>query len=194
MVIFKKILAAHLKTATGCLSAWWHVPPNGGKNIHEVWHSAVGTVLSQLKHLDITGPGLKLDCADVFQQQCYPLLAAWVGNYPEHVMDTQVSYGSCPICEDPKGGPMGHSTFRPLKSSRDQYFHSELLEDNNIDALCTLGVHPIRNQFWQYPLSNVQFLGQPEELHQPLLGLVKDWLHWRLKYCKVRNVKDQFDN
>jgi hypothetical protein len=31
-------------------------------------------------------------------------------------------------------------------------------------------------------------------LHQLLLGLVKDLLHWLLKYLKVRNVKDQLDN
>jgi hypothetical protein len=31
-------------------------------------------------------------------------------------------------------------------------------------------------------------------LHQLLLALVKDLLHWLLKYLKARNVKDQFDN
>jgi len=57
-----------------------------------------------------------------------------------------------------------------------------------------LGVHPIRNQFWQYPFCNVYRLCQPDEMHQLLLGLVKDLLHWLLKYLKARNVKDQFDN
>jgi hypothetical protein len=42
-------------------------PLKGAKNMDEVWHNTVGTVLSQLKHLDITGPGLKWDCADGFQ-------------------------------------------------------------------------------------------------------------------------------
>jgi len=51
-------------------------PLKGAKNIDEAWHSTVGTVLPQLRHLDITGPGLKWDCADGFQRQCYPLLAA----------------------------------------------------------------------------------------------------------------------
>jgi len=98
------------------------------------------------------------------------------------------------MCEIPKGAPMGHSTFRPLNNSRDQHIYSELLEDNHIDALHTVGVHPICNQFWQYPLSNVYRLWQPDELHQLLLGSVKDLLHWLLKYLKARNVKDQFDN
>jgi len=169
-------------------------PPKGAKNIDESCHSAVGTVLSQHRHLDISGPGLKWDCADRFQRQCYPLLAAWVGDYPEQVMVAEVSYGSCPMCDIAKGAPMGHSTFRPLDNSRDQHIYSELLEDNDIDAIHTLGVHPICNQFWQYPLCNVYRLWQPDELHQLLLGLVKDLLHWQLKYLKATNVKDEFDN
>jgi hypothetical protein len=51
--------------------------------------------------------------------------------------------------EIPKGVPMGHSTFRPLDNSKDWHICSELLKDNNDHALHTLGVHPIRNQFWQ---------------------------------------------
>jgi hypothetical protein len=42
---------------------------------------------------------------------------------------------------------MGHSTFGPLDNSRDQYVYSELLEDTHDDALDTLGVNLIRNQF-----------------------------------------------
>jgi hypothetical protein len=89
-------------------------PPKDAKNIDEAWHSPVGTVLSQLGHLDITRPGLKWDCADGFQRQCYPLLAVWVRDYAEQVIVAQVSYGSCPMWEIPKGAPMGHSTFQPL--------------------------------------------------------------------------------
>jgi hypothetical protein len=121
-------------------------------------------------------------------------MAAWVGDYLEQVMIAQVSYGSCPMCEVPKGAPTGHSTFRPLDNSSDQYFYPELLEDNNIDAPHTVGIHPIRNQFWQFTLCNVHRLWQPDELHQLLLGLVKDLLHWLLKYLKAGNVKDHFDN
>jgi len=169
-------------------------PPKGSKNIDEAWHSAVGTVLSQLRHVDIAGPSLKWDFPDGFQQQCYPLLAAWVGDYPQQVMVVQVSSGSCPMCEIPECAPIGHSTFRPLDNWRDRHIHSELLEDNIIDALNSLGVHPICNQFWQFPLCNFYRLWQLDELHQLLLGLVKDLSHWLLKDLQARRVKDQFDN
>jgi len=169
-------------------------PPKGAKNTDDSWHSAVGTLLTPLRNLDIIGPGLKLNCTDGFQRPCYPLLAAWVGDYPEQVMIAQVSYGSCPMCEIARGAPVGHSTCRALDNPRDQHVYSELLEETNIDVLHTLHVHPIRNQFWQFPLCNVYRLWQPDEFYQLLLGLVKDSLHWLLKYLKAGNVKDQFDN
>jgi len=169
-------------------------PPKGANNTDDAWHSAVGSVLSPLRNLDITGLGLKCNHADVLQRRCYPLLAAWVRDYAEQVMIAQVSYGLCLMCEIPKGAPMGHSTYRAFDNSRYQHIYSELLDETNIDVLHTLHVHQIRNQFWQFPLCNVYRLWQPDELHQLLLGLVKDLLHRLLKYLKARNVKDQFDN
>jgi len=85
----------------GILGGLIPCPPNGAKNTDEAWHSTVGTVLSPLRNLNITGPGLKWNCADGFQRQCYTLLPAWVGDYPEQHMLAQVSYGSCPMCEIP---------------------------------------------------------------------------------------------
>jgi len=166
----------------------------GAKNTDKVWHFVVGTVLSALRNPDITGTDLKWDCADGFQRRCYPLLAAWVGDYQEQVMVAQVLYSSCPLCEIPKGVPIGHSTFQPHHNPRDQNVYFELLDETNINVLHTLGVHPICNRLLQYPLRNVYCVWQPDELHQVLLGLLKDLLHWLLKYLKVRNVKDQFDN
>jgi hypothetical protein len=73
-------------------------------------HSVVGTVLSPLRNDNITGPSVKWNCADGFLSQCYPLLPPWVRDYPEQFIIAYVSYVSCPMCEIPKGGPMGHST------------------------------------------------------------------------------------
>jgi len=169
-------------------------PPESAKNTDEALHSAVGKVLSALRNLDIFGTGLTWDSADGFQRQCDPILAAWVGDYPGQLMVAQVSDGSCPMCEIPKGVPLGHSTFRPLDNPPDQHVYLDLLDKTNIDVLHTLWVHPIRNQFWQYPLCNVYRLWQPDEMHQLLLGLVEGLLHWLLKYLKARDVKDHFDN
>ena len=41
-------------------------PLKGGKIPEETWESVVGSVLAALRNLDITGPGLKWNCADGF--------------------------------------------------------------------------------------------------------------------------------
>jgi len=150
--------------------------------------------MSPLRNLDIIAPGLKSNCADGFQRRCYPLLVAWVRDHPKQIMVAQVSYGSCPVCEIPKGAAMGHSTCRALDNSRDQHVYPELQDKANIDFLHSLCVHPIRNQFWQCPLGNVHQLRHSVEFHQLHLGLVKVSFHWLLKYLKARNVKDQFND
>jgi hypothetical protein len=98
-------------------------PLKGANNIDEALCNTVGTVLSQLRHLDITGSGLKRDWADGLQQQCYPLLAAWVGDYLEQVMVAQVSCSSYQMCEIPKAALIGHSTFLPLDHSTDLHIY-----------------------------------------------------------------------
>ena len=125
----------------------------GAKNTDEEWHSEVGTVLSLLRNLDMTGPGLSWHCTDGLQRQCHPLFVAWVGDHPEQVMFSQGPDGSGPMCEIPKGVPMGHSTLGPLNNPRDQDAYSDLVEETSIDVLYTLGVYPIRNQFWRYPFA-----------------------------------------
>jgi len=123
-------------------------PPKGAKNTTEAWHCTVGTVLSPLRNLDITGSGLRWNCADGFRRLCYPLLAAWVWDYPEYVMIAKVSNVSCPMCEILTGGPMGYSTCWVLNKARDHHVHLQLLEGSNIDVLHTVRVHQSFNQFW----------------------------------------------
>jgi hypothetical protein len=92
------------------------------------------------------------------------------------------------------GALIGHSIFQPLDISKEVHIYSELLEDNNFYALHTLGVHPIRNQFREYPLCYIYQLWPPGELHLMLLGFVKYLLSWQLKDLKVRQLKDRCNN
>ena len=109
-------------------------------------------------------------------------------------MISTVSYGSCQIWDIGKGAPMVDSTFHPLDTSTDQNDYFKPLDKTNMDDLHTFGVHSFWNRFWQYPLCNVYLHWQPDELHQLLLGWVKDLMHWLLKYLTRSNVKDLYDN
>jgi hypothetical protein len=76
---------------------------------------------------------------------------------------------------------MGHSLCPAVDNSRDHHVYSVFPNETNIDVLHTLCVHPVHNQFRQYPLCSVDQLWQSYELHQLLLGLVEDLFHWLLK-------------
>jgi len=166
----------------------------GAKINEEAWHTTIATALSTLRNLDISSAGSKWYCVDQIQRQCYPLFAAWVGDYPKPVMVAQVSYHSCLMCEIPKGAPMRYLTFRSLDHSEDWHVYTTFLKETRIDALHTHGVHPTCNQFWHYPLYDVYQLWLPDELHQLLLSQVQDLLHFLHKFLEVKNIKDQFDN
>jgi len=114
-------------------------PPNGAKIVDEAWHSAVGTVLSQLRHLDISGPGLKWDGADAFEQKCCPILAAWVRDYPEHVICVQIPDGSWLMCEFPKVALIRHSLFDQSTSQDTTIFIRSCCSTMKL-MLCTLFV------------------------------------------------------
>jgi len=138
-------------TVVGLISC----PPKRGKNTDEAWHSAVGTALSPLLNFDNTGPGMQWDFADGLQRQWYPPLAACVGDYLEQVMVAQVSYGLYRMLEIPTGVPIGRSTVWPVEHPHDPHVYWERLDETNIKVLHNLGVYPICNLFWQYPLCNI---------------------------------------
>jgi hypothetical protein len=169
------------------------VPPKGATDIDSSWHHAIHTILKPLREVDISGTGYEWDCADGFKRTCYPLLAAWIGDYPEIAMITKIVGGACPVCEVPKGPEMGHGkgfrNWEPRCTSR----YQEHLEENRLDEFKEVHLQPTSNLFWDYPLCNVYRLWQPDALHQLYLGIVKDLFNWLLEYLTDRGLKAEFD-
>jgi len=110
-------------------------PPKGGKNTKEAWTSAVVTVLSPLKNLDINCPNLKWNCMDGFKRHHYSLCAGWVGDYPDEVMVAEVTYHSYLMCDILECAPIQRWTFKPLNHSQDKDVYSALLQETDSDSL-----------------------------------------------------------
>ena len=149
------------------------------------WHYAVDTIIGALKEVDIEGTGYQRDCANGFRRHCYPIIEAWIGDYPEIMTLTQIIWGACPVCEVPKGPAMGHN-----KQTRNYIFpcraeYQERLDDC-MDELKAVNIPPIANPFCDYPLCDVYRLWQADTLHQLYLGIVKDLFEWVTEYKIMR--------
>ena len=58
---------------------------------------------SIVKPLEVAGrEGINLVSGDGAVRRCYPILAAYVGDYPEQVLVSIMKSGNCPICPAPR--------------------------------------------------------------------------------------------
>jgi len=89
---------------------------------------------------------------------------------------------------------MGHLSLCPLDNSTAQKDLSELVGQANLDALQTVGVHPISYQFWQHSLCNVHWLWQLPVFRLLPLNMFKDLFNQLLTSLEAANVSNQFDN
>lgn len=88
--VFHYISKKHARINIGLIPC----PRNGAKYTEETWHSVIGTTLSPLRNIDMTGASLNWICADRLQRQCYPAWATWVGDDPEYRITSHVLYGA----------------------------------------------------------------------------------------------------
>ncbi|KAE9392970.1 hypothetical protein BT96DRAFT_784742, partial [Gymnopus androsaceus JB14] len=125
--------------------------------------------------------GVLMTCADSFVRWVFPILAAYVADYPEHCLVACCMENRCPICKV-------HPTQRGSHLSADIRTHHEteaLLarnkegwRDNEFEDL---GLRPVHEPFWsKLPYSNIFQAFTPDLLHQLHKGVFKDHL---VKWC-----------
>ena len=127
--------------------------------IYRVWQEAVDIVLAPLKQID-PSVGLMVDCADGFRRQYFLIIAAWVADYQEHSIISQIKSGYCPVCEISSFN-LSHDLTDADKEikraeSRNQEVYKELADtDAGREKLMAKGVSSNQNIFWNYPMCNV---------------------------------------
>jgi hypothetical protein len=137
-------------------------------------------------------------CPDGLARMCYPKVAAWIGDYPEHIKIQGLSSGVCFWCEVAKEG-LGDWIDRPI--DRDSVQYCQLYHERHLMGRATLqtkGVVPVYNPLWelQGPLraiTNLSMLPKPDMLHTILLGLLDHCMGWVTKLLKANGVLVWFD-
>ncbi|KAJ3748273.1 hypothetical protein EV360DRAFT_97749 [Lentinula raphanica] len=89
-----QILLAYLPT-----SRLEHVTNKSARRrmVTNLFHACMTHILAPLKEAGLEG--IVMQSGDGVRRRCHPILAAYVGDYPEQCLVTTCYYGDCPCCE-----------------------------------------------------------------------------------------------
>jgi Plavaka transposase len=144
-----------------------------------LYHSCLQVLLGPIASHGETG--LPMMSGDGTWRRCHPILANFIGDYPEQVLVTCTYYGECPKCEVPRDKLGDGDAF----STRDYAKAIETygLADGDVrpfHAACRVnGIKPVAHPFWEsLPLVNIYLSITPDVLHQLLQGVMKHLIAW----------------
>lgn len=160
-----------------------------------LFHRCMADMLAPLKAK--TKKGVVLTSGDGARRRCHPILAAYVGDYPEQVLVAGVKSGQCPK------GILDPSLFGtelpcPLRDNKVAIAALNLQDDADatapefVEACQAAGVKPI-DPFWRdWPYADINQALTPDILHQLYQGVVKHLIKWLRHVYGDKAIDDRF--
>ena len=135
-------------------------------------------------------------CADGNVRHCYPILAAWMADYPEHCNLQNIKSGVCYWCECPqeKMGDMPEPG--DCYPQRNHRLYDQLWEKNTAQSIADLkgrNVNAGYNILWRLE-SNTSELPKPDLLHTMQIGMLKRLLGWLQDFLKYHKRLELFND
>lgn len=146
-----------------------------------LFHSCMHQILRPLETAGVEG--IKMKSGDGVIRRTHPILASYIGDYPEQTAVTSVKNGECPTCEvdhNELGSITDASQLRDLEKILDAL---DTLDDDDpttfTRACRNAGIKPIVHPFWQHlPYTNIYCSITPDVLHQLYQGVIKHLFAW----------------
>lgn len=144
--------------------------------------------------------GINMICADEYIRKIYPLLAAYIVDYPEQCLVACCKEFNCPIClcgRQNLGFPLGDifPNTDPNVDLWDQKKHTEILKSaSSTKDLDEHGIRLLTNPFWiSLPHTNIFQCIMPDILHQLHKGVFKDHLTtWCINIATAAEIDARF--
>ncbi|KAJ3576991.1 hypothetical protein NP233_g6 [Leucocoprinus birnbaumii] len=148
--------------------------------VANLFHACMRFILKPLKALG--EKGIELTSGDGAVRRCYPILAAYVGDYPEQVLVTLVKTGRCPVCPAPrkgigdKGSGLDPRDIEPIRRALAKIDQGAAVYKK---ACAKVGIKPVQDPFWRrLPHCNIYSCITPDLLHQLYQGVIKHLVSW----------------
>jgi hypothetical protein len=147
-----------------------------------LFHACMAKVLGPIGSYGETG--LPMMSSDGVWRRCHPILATFVGDYPEQALVTCTYNGRCPKCTVSPGELGQYDVFPPRV--QDTAIDTYALANDDIRAFhracCDAGLKPVLRPFWAtLPLCDVFISITPDVLHQLLQGVMKHLIGWLVR-------------
>lgn len=159
----------------------------------ESTHRAMEVLMEPLK--EASKEGVDVWCADGCLCQVYPMVAAFVWDWPEQCDMASVGWGGCPVCKTPHPGWGDLQVRVPLRNWGEtlaairKYFKY----NNYLSALEELNVKPWVPWWADLPHTNFHACITPDLLHQLYQGPFKSHLmQWAQSMMGAANADAQF--
>ncbi|KZV71346.1 hypothetical protein PENSPDRAFT_577930 [Peniophora sp. CONT] len=160
-----------------------------------IFHTCMIDIFEPLRA--VAQDGVVLTSGDGVRRRCHPLLAAFVGDYPEQVLVTGIKSGLCPK------GKLDSTLFGDLIDCepRDPKVVLEALRTRDklaedpeayVEACAGVGIKPIK-PFWEHwPHADIFAAIMPDILHQLYQGVVKHLISWLKSVHGAKAIDDRF--
>ncbi|KAF8989290.1 hypothetical protein BDQ17DRAFT_1393312 [Cyathus striatus] len=152
------------------------------RTLAKLFHACMDFILQPLQ--EASRSRIELVSSDGAVRQCYPIFAAYIGDYPEQVMVTLIKTGRCPSCPAPCEGIGEMPETLSLPPQDDTCIRSalETVSQGSTDfnkACEEVGIKLIPHPFWKnLPFVNIYQSITPDILHQLFQGVVKHVIAW----------------
>lgn len=156
----------------------------------QLFHDCMRHILRPLKKAGLKG--LPMICADGLTRQIFPILAAYIADYPEQCLVSCTKGNICPECLTTKDELEDNKMYDLRDADRTwRILHRKGQPDNPItSAFDREGLRPIFEPFWRdFPHCDIHAAFTPDILHQLHKGVFWDHLmSWVMSL-----VKDEID-
>ncbi|THU90457.1 hypothetical protein K435DRAFT_911965 [Dendrothele bispora CBS 962.96] len=153
-----------------------------------LFHACMSNLLAPLKEAGLEG--IIMQSGDGIKRRCHPILAAYVGDYPEQMLVTTGYYGDCPCCEATKD-ELGN--YPCEHNARDMDAAIAVTKQIGTvawaQACLDANIKPVQHPFWEnLPYCDIFRSITPDLLHQLFQGVMKHLIEWLTAICGADEI------
>lgn len=146
---------------------------------------------------DLTAPlceagleGIIMSSGDGVRRRCHPILAAFVGDYPEQILVTTAYSGDCVTCDAEKEDLGIYPCVHPYRDIEAALEATHIpAPDLWVKKCLECNIKPVQHPFWaDLPYTNIFASITPDILHQLYEGVMKHLISWVTDICSADEI------